>query len=89
MKKNLTGGIAAVLAVAFMTGCGNTIPEMTEAEQELVVEYAANTLLKYDKYYERKLIELTLEQELAETRVGPEVGVQAGEQGVKPERDLA
>ena len=33
----------------YNTGCGNTIPEMTEAEQELVVEYAASQLLKYHK----------------------------------------
>ena len=79
MKKKLTGGIAAALIAVVMTGCGNTIPEMTEAEQELVVEYAANTLLKYDKYYERKLIELTLEQELAEDTAVPAVEDTAGE----------
>lgn len=89
MKKNLTGGIAAVLAVAFMTGCGNTIPEMTEAEQELVVEYAANTLLKYDKYYERKLIELTLEQELAEDTAVPAAEDTVGETEDKPEKESA
>lgn len=40
-----------ISAAAFMTGCGmfeSRIPEMTEEEQELVVEYATETLLKYD-----------------------------------------
>ena len=89
MKKKLTGGIAAALFAVVMTGCGNTIPEMTEAEQELVVEYAANTLLKYDKYYERKLIELTLEQELADDTAVPAVEDTAGETEDKPEEESA
>ena len=66
MRKKMASGVIAVLSMILMTGCGNAIPEMSAEQQELVVEYAANTLLKYDKYYERKLIELTLEQEMAD-----------------------
>lgn len=64
MRKKWICGVIALLSVFFITGCGNKIPELTEAEQDLVVEYAANTLLKYDKYYEKKLIELTPEKEM-------------------------
>lgn len=46
----------------FAAGCGNKIPEMTEQQQELIVEYAAGTVLKYDKNYEGKLVELTVEE---------------------------
>lgn len=87
MKKNLKSGMIIALSAVLMSGCGNTIPEMTEEEQELVVEYAANTLLKYDKYYERKLIELTVEQETAEDTVPAE---DSGEETAKePEKDSA
>ncbi|MDE6965191.1 MAG: hypothetical protein K2P30_16365, partial [Lachnospiraceae bacterium] len=85
MRKNFKSGVIMVLSAVLMTGCGNTIPEMTEEEQELVVEYAANTLLKYDKYYERKLIELTLEQELAEDTVPKEEAMEETEE--KPEKE--
>ncbi len=85
MRKNFKSGVIMVLSAVLMTGCGNTIPEMTEEEQELVVEYAANTLLKYDKYYERKLIELTLEQELAEDTVPKEEAKEETEE--KPEKE--
>lgn len=85
MRKNFKSGVIMVLSAVLMTGCGNTIPEMTEEEQELVVEYAANTLLKYDKYYERKLIELTLEQELAEDTVPKEEEKEETEE--KPEKE--
>ncbi|GFI02688.1 hypothetical protein IMSAGC005_01519 [Lachnospiraceae bacterium] len=52
-----------LLAITFMTGCGNAIPELNDQQQELVVEYAAGMALKYDVNRESKLVELTLEQE--------------------------
>ena len=55
----------ALIAVGLLTGCGeNVIPELTEEQQDLVVEYAASTLLKYDKNHERRLI--TIEEVEAE-----------------------
>lgn len=63
MKKKGMGSAVVLLAAIFATGCGNTIPEMSEQQQELVVEYAAGVLLKYDENHETKLVELTLEQE--------------------------
>ena len=74
MKKKVIGGLSILLSAIFAAGCGNEIPELNEQEQELVVEYAVGTLLKYDKNYETKLVELTLDQELedAETAVTKE-----------------
>lgn len=57
--KVFTIGIVGV----FLTGCGSTIPEMTEEQQELVVEYAAGELLKYDKNHVAKLVALEADQE--------------------------
>lgn len=62
MKKRVIGGLAVISSALIATGCGNSIPEMTEEQQELVVEYAAGVVLKHDKNYEGKLVELTLEE---------------------------
>lgn len=71
MKKRVIGGLAVVCSALIATGCGNSIPEMTEEQQELVVEYAAGVVLKYDKNYEGKLVELTLEEDAAEEAEAP------------------
>lgn len=65
MKEVLRALIIGTVGIC-LCGCGNTIPEMTEQEQELVVEYAANELLKFDKNHVVKLTELE-EEEPAET----------------------
>ena len=62
MKKRAISTIMILCMTALASGCGNKIPEMTEQQQELIVEYAAGTVLKYDKNYESKLVELTLEE---------------------------
>ena len=52
MRKKITGIVILIFITAFAAGCGNKIPEMTEQQQELIVEYAAGTVLKYDKNYD-------------------------------------
>lgn len=60
MGKRMQKGKAKILIciglVGILTGCGNTIPEMTPEQQELVVEYAVGTVLKYDRNYEKRLL---------------------------------
>lgn len=53
MKRRTISGAAVLLAITFMTGCGNAIPELNDQQQELVVEYAAGMALKYDVNRER------------------------------------
>ena len=64
MKKRVIGGFIVIGMALTVAGCGNTIPEMTQEQQELVVEYAAGVVLKYDKNHESKLVELTLEEDV-------------------------
>lgn len=57
--------IACLLAsLVMLTGCvgANRIPELSEEEEALVVEYAASTLLKYDTKYAEKLTEIPAEE---------------------------
>ncbi|MCM1087931.1 MAG: hypothetical protein NC419_07215, partial [Muribaculaceae bacterium] len=51
-------GIACIL-----TGCGNTMPELTEEENDIITEYAVSLLLKYDKNYNSRLIDLAAYEE--------------------------
>ena len=53
MKRVLVGLLIGAVCFSF-AGCGSEIPEMTEEQQELVVEYAAGELLKFDKNHSVK-----------------------------------
>ena len=46
-----------------LTACGNTMPELTEEENEVITEYAVQLLLKYDKYHTSRLVDLTAYEE--------------------------
>lgn len=76
-------GLVFVMAAAVcMTACGATIPEMTEEQNEQVVEYAAGLLLKYDKNNHGRLVE---EQETES--VEEQVGEEKAEESSQPETD--
>lgn len=63
-------GIALVCAaVLLMTGCGAILPEMTDEESNLIGEYAAITLLKYDANSRSRLVDLTQVEEKTEADV--------------------
>ena len=62
MRKNSILATGLILAAA-VTGCGNSIPDMTGEQQELVVEYAADVLVKHSKNYDGKLVELSVVRE--------------------------
>lgn len=52
------------LGVSFiLSGCGSVMPELTEEENEIITEYAVGLLLKYDKYYSSRLVDLSAYEE--------------------------
>lgn len=57
MIKTLKLTAVTMAAVFGMTGCGNQIPELTEEQVKQVGEYAAVTLLKYDKNSQSRLVD--------------------------------
>lgn len=67
MKKRMICTAGVILAVS-VTGCGNAIPEMSEQQEELVVEYASDVLLRHSKNYGSKLVDLSLVQEADERK---------------------
>ena len=66
MRDKLIKGMVTIAAVVLLTGCGNKIPQMTDEQQALVVEYAADVVVRHDKNYSGKLVELSIEQQLPE-----------------------
>lgn len=66
MRDKLIKGMVTIAAVVLLTGCGNKIPQMTDEQQALVVEYAADVVVRHDKNYSGKLVELSIEQRLPE-----------------------
>lgn len=63
MKKTWIKILTISAAGICLTGCGNAIPKMTPQQQELVVEFAASELLKFDQKHETKLVPLEMIQE--------------------------
>lgn len=63
MKKSWIKILTISAAGICLTGCGNAIPEMTPQQQELVVEFAAGELLKFDQKHTTKLVPLEMIQE--------------------------
>lgn len=51
--------ICGVFMSILFTGCGNTIPDMTAEQQELISQYAANLLISYDSNQKSRLVDLT------------------------------
>lgn len=58
MKKACTF-LCGIAAAVLMTGCGSTMPDLTQEEMNLISEYAVGVLLKYDKYHSSRLVDTT------------------------------
>lgn len=67
MKKSWIKILVISTAGICLTGCGNAIPEMTPQQQELVVEFAAGELLKFDQKHTTKLVPIEMIQEEEES----------------------
>lgn len=65
MKKCKIWAICFLILTVF-TGCGTGFPDMTQAEEEAVVEYAAGVLMRHMKDYDSRLVDLSLYKEPAE-----------------------
>lgn len=64
MKKRKIAMIC--LSAVLLAGCGDAMPEMTDEQAELIGEYAAITLMKYDAAGRSRLVDLSQIEEKAE-----------------------
>ena len=74
MRKFRKLGAALIVAgVLPMAACGSSMPELTEEQNKLIVEYAAGLLLKYDENNHGRIVEI---EEVAEPVEEQEVPVE-------------
>lgn len=76
--------LCGIMAASLLTGCGSTMPDLTQEETDLISEYAVGVLLKYDKYHSGRLVDTTdyeTAEDVAQTEE-PEVAEQPEEEEV-------
>lgn len=54
--------------LAFCSGCGSDFPDLTEEQSDMISEYAASLLLKYDSDYVNNLEDIKKEEEEPEKK---------------------
>lgn len=69
-RKSVLGMVLAGLLV--LTGCGNTLPEMTAEQEDKIVEYAAGLIMRHTNDYESRLVDLSLYSNPVEDEKEPE-----------------
>ncbi len=56
MKKLTIFGIIILMLSTFISGCGASIPDLSEEQTELITEYAAGLMIKYNNVSSRNLL---------------------------------
>lgn len=84
--KRVKGVIALLASILMLVGCGAQIPNMTEEETEVVTQYAANLLLKYDKNYESGIMSEDEMAKLLRRQITPTPVPQVEEPETEPEQ---
>lgn len=46
-----------------ITGCGASLPEMTEEQEKAIVDYAVNIVMRHTKDYDSRLVDLSMYEE--------------------------
>lgn len=87
MKKGKIIGVLAISA-CMLTGCIDSMPDMTEEQSELVAEYAADMLLKYSPNYHYRIAD---EEEVAsaETEMETSQEEETMQEESQPSQDLS
>lgn len=81
MKKGKIIGVLAISA-CMLTGCIDSMPDMTEEQSELVAEYAADMLLKYSPNYHYRIAD---KEEVASA----EAEMETSQEESQPSQDLS
>lgn len=73
MNKKIITGLAAVMSVLCFTGCGeNKIPDLTDEQKQMVGEFTAITLLRYDTNHKSRLVDYSWLLESPEPEATPQ-----------------
>lgn len=80
MKKSFLISACMVLGLLMLPGCSNEIPDMTEESKDMVVEYAAAVVRKYDANRKQEFMELEELVALEESRAAEAAKEEAKEE---------
>ena len=58
--------LCGIMVAALLTGCGDEVPDLTQEETDLISEYAVGVVLKHDKYYSGRLVDISAYEEVEE-----------------------
>lgn len=72
LKKGKILGLLALSAL-LLTGCVDSMPDLTAEESDIITEYAVSLILKYSPYYDYKIVS---EEEVAAARALEETDVE-------------
>lgn len=61
-KKRISLCLGILICTMFLGGCANQIPGMTPEQEQVIGEFAAGLLVKYDKNHGSRLVDLTEEE---------------------------
>lgn len=88
MKKRIAAFLMTVTVGLSLVGCGNQIPELTKEELQMIGEYTAITVMKYNNGSRSRLVELPPETPAPERVEQPEESEESGESaGMRPTED--
>lgn len=62
--KRMRFGVLLLLAACVLSGCGKSEVELTNEQNDMIAEYIAGALLRYDMQYEEKLLYTSAEDEI-------------------------
>lgn len=64
--------LVAILSLA-LTGCGNSNSNISDKDYNIIADYMASLILKYDRSYEESLVDITAKAASHETDINKEV----------------
>lgn len=70
--RKFIGAALIMAAVVPMAACGSSMPELTEEQNRLIVEYAAGLLLKYDENHHGRIVDIEETEPVKEQEVPEE-----------------
>lgn len=76
--------LCGIIVAGLLTGCGSTMPDLTQEEIDIISEYAVGILLKYDKNHGSRLVD-TSEYENVVEEAPEEIPEVEPEQEQEPE----
>lgn len=87
MKKTKVVAGMCIVSLLGITGCGATLPEMTQAQEDAIVEYAANIVMRHTNDYDSRLVDLSLYDDHGTEQDPPEETDKKEQGGMDPVAD--